>query len=207
MKAGLHALSLAIHGWKRGFSFAILFNLLSYLALSTILPVWANDKDSEVGPPKGIDKIEATASEKGSDDKALKSEEVPDNKSKMPVRSEAEQDKEKPPPPLLGTPSLDSQKSSSPAPKLHRVQMRLSGSTCLSCLMELEKKFRTFAGVTKVKIEPPGQNYYRYYGAPGAAFSEATIIYDSSVIALKEMTDFVKFQGYQPFKIVDKPTN
>lgn len=87
---------------------------------------------------------------------------------------------------------------------LHKVQMRLSGSTCLSCLMELEKKVKAVRGVSKVKIERPGEAYFAYRGPPVAPWSEATITYDPSQVTLEAIVAVMKTQGYHAYKIVHK---
>jgi copper chaperone CopZ len=87
---------------------------------------------------------------------------------------------------------------------LHQVQMRLSGSTCVSCLMELEKKLKTVRGVSKVKIGRPGEAYFAYRGPPVAPWSEATITYDPARVTLEAIVAVMKTQGYHAYKIVHK---
>jgi len=82
--------------------------------------------------------------------------------------------------------------------------MRLSGSTCLSCLMALERKLKEFPGIAKVKIERADQTHFEFQGAPGVNYSEATITYDIGQVALSEIVAFMKTQGYHAYKIIDK---
>jgi len=90
------------------------------------------------------------------------------------------------------------------AHRLHRVQMRLSGSTCLSCLMALERKLKELPGIAKAKIERADQTHFEFQGAPGSTYSEATITYDIGQVALSDIIDFMRNHGYRAYKIVDK---
>jgi copper chaperone CopZ len=83
-----------------------------------------------------------------------------------------------------------------------RIQMRLSGSSCVACLHELEKKFRNISGVQKCKIDYPGENLYQ--AVPGAGWALATIVADVNRVSVQQMVQFMKTQGYHAFKIIDK---
>jgi copper chaperone CopZ len=83
-----------------------------------------------------------------------------------------------------------------------RIQMRLSGSSCVACLHELEKKFRSISGVQKCKIDYPGENLYQ--AVPGAGWALATIVADINRVSVQQMVQFMKTQGYHAFKIIDK---
>jgi len=84
----------------------------------------------------------------------------------------------------------------------HRVQMRLSGSSCLSCLEELNHKLRKFPGVSKVKIESTS-NHLGFYGA-APTWWEATLTYDASQLPLAKLLEMIEHQGYHPYKVHDK---
>ncbi len=86
-----------------------------------------------------------------------------------------------------------------------RVQMRLSGSTCVACLHELQLKIGRIDGVTKVKIDFPADNMYEYYALPSAATAAATIVYDARRTNLENIKALLRTQGYHPYKVVDKP--
>jgi len=86
----------------------------------------------------------------------------------------------------------------------HRVQMRLSGSNCIACLMELEKKLKGMSGVTRVKIERPDEASAFYFGGPGASWSEATIIYNPDTAPLQQVMSLMRSQGYHPWKVQDR---
>lgn len=104
-----------------------------------------------------------------------------------------------------GQPEAATSQAGAPAPSpagLYKVKMRLSGSTCVSCLMELEKKLKTVRGVSKVKIERPGEAYFAYRGPPVAPWSEATITYDPAQVTLEAIVAAMKMQGYHAYKIV-----
>lgn len=89
----------------------------------------------------------------------------------------------------------------SASPQLHKVQMRLAGSPCLSCLMELEKKLKGIKGVVKAKVEYLGDNVFHYQALPS---SQAMIVYDQAQLSLEAIKSFLKFQGYHAFKVIDK---
>ncbi|MBI4532305.1 MAG: heavy-metal-associated domain-containing protein [Candidatus Melainabacteria bacterium] len=86
-------------------------------------------------------------------------------------------------------------------PQWHKVQMRLAGSSCISCLMELEKKLKGMKGIVKAKVEYLGDNVFYYQALPS---SQAVIVYDQTLVSLETIKSFLKFQGYQAFKIVDQ---
>jgi len=82
--------------------------------------------------------------------------------------------------------------------------MRLLGSTCLTCLMALERKLKELPGIAKAKIERADQTHFEFQGAPGSTYSEATITYDIGQVALSDIIDFMRNHGYRAYKIVDK---
>lgn len=81
--------------------------------------------------------------------------------------------------------------------------MRLSGSSCLSCLAQLEKTLKGLPGITKAKIEFPGETL-QFYNLSGATWALATITYDPSKRTLASMIDLIAHQGYHAYKVVDK---
>ncbi len=87
----------------------------------------------------------------------------------------------------------------------HRVQIRLTGSTCAVCLHNLQLKLNKLTGVAKIKIDFPGNNLYEYMADPSMAWALATIDYDSKTISVSILADHLRQEGYHPFKIVDKP--
>ncbi len=108
-------------------------------------------------------------------------------------------------PPAQTPSNPDKVPPAAPGPRrVHRAQMRLSGSTCMSCLVTLERKLKSLPGVEKVKIERADPVHFDYQGAPGVNYSEATITYDVGQVALSDIVAFMKTQGYHAYKIVDK---
>jgi copper chaperone CopZ len=87
-------------------------------------------------------------------------------------------------------------------PDVRRIQMRLSGSSCTACLRELERKMKAVSGISKCKIEYPGENLYQ--AVPGAGWSLATIVADVNKVSVQQIVQFMKTQGYHAFKIIDK---
>jgi len=82
--------------------------------------------------------------------------------------------------------------------------MKLSGSMCLACLKELERRMTALTGVKQVKIEYPGDNLYEFYSLPGgASYASATIRYDASLESLDALLGFLRGQGYHPYKVLD----
>lgn len=117
----------------------------------------------------------------------------------------AENEMEPPLPRLKKDPAGGTEKAEPQAVRgSHRVRMRLSGSTCVACIMDLEKKLRAMQGIVKVKIERPDQATFAYFGGPGASWSEATIVYDPVVVPLNAVTSYLRAQGFHPWKIVDR---
>ena len=100
-----------------------------------------------------------------------------------------------------GAPAAKPAAGEAPA-RRHKVQMRLSGSSCLACLKELEMKLKALDGIYNVKIDFPGDNLYD--ALPGMAWAQGTITYDPARINLATITTMSKNLGYHPYRIVDK---
>jgi copper chaperone CopZ len=93
--------------------------------------------------------------------------------------------------------------SGNKAESRHRVQMRISGSSCLSCLSELERKLKEQPGVDKVKIDFPSSGG-SFFGMQGPLWSLANISYQPEKLPLPKLLQFIEQQGYHAYKIVDK---
>jgi len=79
-----------------------------------------------------------------------------------------------------------------------QVQMRLAGSLCVGCLLELERKLKLMPGVTRVKINLPGiGGFYDTYTGPSASgLITANLSYDPSKTSIDQLEDFIRTQGY-----------
>lgn len=86
---------------------------------------------------------------------------------------------------------------------LHKVQMRITGSSCLSCLEELEKRLKEQPGIDKVKIEFPAGGV-SFFSMQGPLWSLAHISYRPSQLPLNKLLQFIEHQGYHPYKVMDK---
>jgi copper chaperone CopZ len=92
-----------------------------------------------------------------------------------------------------------------PSGRTRLAEMKLSGSMCMSCLHEVERKLKVIPGVSKAKIEYPGERIYDYYQSPGLnSWARLTLSYDPAMLDLESLKSFLRTQGYHPFKIVEK---
>jgi copper chaperone CopZ len=104
--------------------------------------------------------------------------------------------------PTSTTPTTDT-KAGGSTPEWHKLGMRLSGSACLSCLKELEKKIAAITGVKSAKVHPPEQTYHSYEAPLTLQTSTAEIIFDANAVSADALRIFLKQKGYYPFKVVD----
>lgn len=88
--------------------------------------------------------------------------------------------------------------------ELHKLQFRLSGSMCYSCLMTLKKKLKGVDGVALVKIDRPVHNVYQPYAPDLSSWAEAIVIYDLGKVAVPDLRTFMRTNGYHTYKVVDK---
>jgi copper chaperone CopZ len=92
-------------------------------------------------------------------------------------------------------------------PEYHRVQMRLSGSMCFSCLKDLDESLQRIRGVLQVKIDRPERNYYQPYAPEVSSWAVGTVYYDAAILPLDALRAEIKDHGYHPYKIVDAPSD
>ena len=87
-----------------------------------------------------------------------------------------------------------------------QVQMRLSGSLCIGCLIELERKLKLMPGVVRAKIDLPGMgSFYDGYSGPSATgLITTTLSYDPSKISLEQLEDFIRTQGYSMRSLIER---
>lgn len=102
-------------------------------------------------------------------------------------------------------PPKPSEQISSNGPSTN-VQMRLSGSLCIGCLVELERKLKLMPGITRAKVDIPGTgSFYDNYGGPGASgIITATMSFDPSKISLDQVEDFIRTQGYTLRRVIER---
>lgn len=86
------------------------------------------------------------------------------------------------------------------------VQMRLSGSLCVGCLVELEKKLKLMPGISRAKVDIPGSaSMYDNYSGPGAmGIITATLSYDPNKISMDQVEDFIRTQGYTVRRVIQR---
>ncbi len=86
------------------------------------------------------------------------------------------------------------------------VQMRLSGSLCIGCLVELERKLKLMPGIGRAKVDIPGTGgFYDNYSGPGATgIITATMSYDPSKISIDQVEDFIRTQGYTLRRVIER---
>ncbi|MBX9878550.1 MAG: hypothetical protein K2Y22_08845 [Candidatus Obscuribacterales bacterium] len=85
------------------------------------------------------------------------------------------------------------------------VQLRLSGSLCVGCLVELERKLKLMPGMVRVKVDIPGTSSFDSYSGPGASgIITATMSYDSSKISMEQLEDFIRTQGYTVRRVIER---
>lgn len=89
-------------------------------------------------------------------------------------------------------------------PEYHKLQLRLSGSMCYSCLNTMKKKLKQLYGVEKVRIEKPMNNLFQPYAPDVSSWAEAALIYDSNKVELTDLRAFMRYNGYISYKLVDK---
>ena len=86
------------------------------------------------------------------------------------------------------------------------VQMRLTGSLCVGCLVELERKLKLMPGISRAKIDIPGAGgFYDGYSGPGATgIITASMSYDPKTISLEQVEDFIRTQGYTLRRVIER---
>lgn len=85
------------------------------------------------------------------------------------------------------------------------VQLRLSGSLCVGCLVELERKLKLMPGISRVKVDIPGTSSFDSYSGPGASgIITATMSYDPSKISMEQLEDFIRTQGYTVRRVIER---
>lgn len=89
-------------------------------------------------------------------------------------------------------------------PQYHRVQMRLSGSMCYSCLLTLQDKLKKLPGVHDALVERPPLGIYQPSAPEIINWAPCTVSYDANSITLGALKLFLRQNGYAPFKTVDK---
>ncbi len=81
---------------------------------------------------------------------------------------------------------------------LYRLEMHLSGSNCIACLKDLERKI-TKLGVDSVNLEYPGGNTFEAYSTPGLAWAKVVIIFNTKKVSLTQIKMLIKKSGFYPF--------
>ncbi len=89
------------------------------------------------------------------------------------------------------------------SPDFHLVQMKLSGSMCLACLRQLEKKILERPGVEKFAVLE--QKPSRSSLPDGLNGVESRLVYDRSKVRLSELKEMIMSKGYIMYRITDKP--
>lgn len=86
------------------------------------------------------------------------------------------------------------------------VQMRMSGSLCIGCLVELERKLKLMPGISRVKVDIPGTGgFYDSYSGPGASgIITASLSYDPTKTSMEQVEDFIRTQGYALRKVIER---
>lgn len=102
----------------------------------------------------------------------------------------------------------------------HKATMALSGSICITCLIELEGKLRAVPGIPYAKISrafpAPADASSKDKPAETAASSEkevpestgnkridAVLIYDSNAVKFDKLLTFIKNEKYKPAEVKD----
>ncbi len=85
------------------------------------------------------------------------------------------------------------------------VQLRLSGSLCVGCLVELERKLKLMPGISRVKVDIPGTSSFDSYSGPGASgIITTTMSYDPGKISMEQVEDFIRTQGYTVRRVIER---
>lgn len=92
-------------------------------------------------------------------------------------------------------------------PQYHKVQMRLSGSMCYSCLLTMQDRLRKLPGVHDALVERPPLGIYQPSAPEIINWAPCTVSYDANAISLSTLKLFLRQNGYAPFKTVDKAVN
>jgi hypothetical protein len=86
----------------------------------------------------------------------------------------------------------------------HRVQMRLTGSMCYSCLLEIQEKLMQVFGVEKAKVTKTEQTALQVYAPAVADWADAVLFYDAHKLDLIDLRAYLRSNAYYPYKVVDR---
>lgn len=86
----------------------------------------------------------------------------------------------------------------------HHLSMRISGSMCITCLKELEKKVKELVGVADAKIDFDAMKAVHYFDAVNQDSAPITVDYDPNQISLQSLRTYLRHKGYRTYKIVDR---
>lgn len=87
---------------------------------------------------------------------------------------------------------------------LHVVTMRISGSLCYSCLLDLEKTLKRVEGIVEVKVDKERKTAFQPFSPDLSNWASASLRYDSSKTSWNELRSVIRVHGYVPYKVSDR---
>ena len=88
--------------------------------------------------------------------------------------------------------------------ELHKLQMRVSGSMCLSCLLTFEERLNKVYGIERAKVVRSAGLSVQAFSPDLSNWADATIYYDSARISQADLRAYAKTIGYYSYKALDK---
>lgn len=98
--------------------------------------------------------------------------------------------------------AADSQTSS-----YKQANMRMTGSLCYACLMELQEKLMHVYGVERASITKNEQVSLNTNSAYMPSWADAQIIYNPERLDLLDLKVYIRNSGYFPYKVSEKTLN
>ena len=87
---------------------------------------------------------------------------------------------------------------------LHKAEMRITGSMCISCLNRLNQNLKSQYGIIKVKVDLSQAGFSDPASPSVLRWAQATVIYDASQISLAAIRNYLEELGYASYKVKDK---
>ncbi|HEY9793247.1 MAG TPA: hypothetical protein V6D22_22795 [Candidatus Obscuribacterales bacterium] len=85
----------------------------------------------------------------------------------------------------------------------HRVTLRLNGSMCPACLLELEGKLQALPGVPFAKTTRPESASAEAAAKTTKKHADVVIIYDKNTVLFERLRDLIKSTDYQISNLID----
>lgn len=99
---------------------------------------------------------------------------------------------------------VDADLATADLPVYHQANLKMTGSLCYACLLELQDKLKQIYGIERAKIEKNEQVSLQSTSALLPNYADAQIIYDASKLDFLDLKVYIRANGYFPYKVVQK---